>query len=245
MKNCDEEKELWPGGLLYAGESIETDALVLADFARRGGKAGGTACDLGCGCGILPLLLLHTGAAGRADGVEKRPEACGRARENLRRNGYGGRSEILCLDWCRREELRERRESYDLVLSNPPYFPAGQGPVSPDGDRAARRVESAPPEELCRTAAFLLKEKGRFCAVWRPERLCDLLCACRCAGLEPKRLRAVENAPSRTPALVLLECRKGASPGLAWEEPLRLRGDDGRETAEYLKICYPGKEETI
>ena len=39
-------KELWPGGPLYEGEGVQTDALALADFA--GAARAVRAADLGC-----------------------------------------------------------------------------------------------------------------------------------------------------------------------------------------------------
>ena len=45
-----------------------TDAVLLADFAGK--KLSKNACDLGTGCGIIPLLLLKNGSAEKVSGVE-------------------------------------------------------------------------------------------------------------------------------------------------------------------------------
>ena len=67
---------------LFTGERAGTDALLLADFAK---DAHGTyGADLGCGSGILLLLLLLGDESRRMTGVDIRESAAASARENLR-----------------------------------------------------------------------------------------------------------------------------------------------------------------
>ena len=85
--------------------------------------------DLGCGAGVLTVLLLHALPQAAAVGVELQPDAAQLCRNNLEANGLTGRAQILCAD------LREHRAvlpagSFDLVVANPPYFAAGSGCTS-------------------------------------------------------------------------------------------------------------------
>lgn len=226
-------RELWPGGPLYEGEGVQTDALALADFA--GAARACRAADLGCGCGILLLLLGDMLPAVRLDGVEIRPGAAAMAEENLRRNGFSGRCRISVGDL---RAVALEKNAYDLVVSNPPYFAPGRGLSSPDADKAAMRQECATVEELCAAAAPLLRHGGRFCVVYRPERLYELMCAMDSAGLAPKRLRFVQGRAEIAPCLVLLEGRKGGRAGLRIEPPLILNDDTMRSTAEWRRITH-------
>ena len=122
------------------------------------------------------------------------------------------------------------------MISNPPFFPAGRGAVSPDPDRAACRTESAALPELCRAAAGLLRPGGSFCLVHRAERMAEVFAALSAAGLEPKRARMVDPGPGKTPEIFLCEARKGARTGIVWESALLRREADGRESAEYRRI---------
>ena len=231
-------KELWPGGPLYEGEGVQTDALALADFA--GAARALRAADLGCGCGILLLLLADKFPDLRLDGVEIRPGAAEKAEQNLRINGLAERCRVLTAD------LRDgplQKNAYDLVLSNPPYFATGRGLCSPDADKALMRQESATVEELCAAAAPLLRHLGRFCVVYRPERLYELMAAMDKAGLAPKRLRLVQGRAESAPCLVLLEGRKGGKPGLKIEPPLILNDNTMRPTAEWQRITHWGEGE--
>ncbi len=218
---------------MYEGDPVGGDPLVLADFAM--GLPGGSVCDLGCGSGILLLLLGLARPELALYGIELRPAAAEECRRNAARSGLSERCRVFTGD------LREHpfpAESMDLVIANPPYFPAVPGGVSPDPDRAAMRTESASLPELCAAAAALLSPEGSFCLIHRRERMDEVFAALTGAGLSPRRLRRFGSDPGRAPGLFLCEARRGSSPGLAEEPTLFQRRADGTETAEYRKICH-------
>lgn len=232
-------QELWPGGPVFAQAAnfrLSTDSVLLADFIHTGGAARGI--DLGCGSGILALLLLWRTEKLHMTGLELDREAAALAAENLERSGLGARGQVLTGDIRQHRELF-RPGSFDLVAANPPYYAQGSGGVSPDPARAAARGESCCSlEELCAAAAWLLPSGGRFCLVHKPERLSELFCAMTAQGLEPKRLRLVTYLAERAPSLVLVEGRRGGRPGLTVEPPLILADAEGRESAEYRRIYH-------
>ena len=124
-------------------------------------------------------------------------------------------------------------------MSNPPYFAAGSGKLSPNADKAAARGEVlCTLEDVCRAAAFLCRTGGAFCLVHRAERLADVICLLRDTGFEAKRLRTVAHRPGKEPSLVLIEARRGAGSGLKIMPPLHICGDDGRESAEIKRIYH-------
>ena len=55
---------------------------------------------------------------------------------------------------------------------------------------------------------------------------------CRRHGLEPKRLRLVQNTAQSAPWLLLLECRRGGKTGLTVDAPLIMTNEDGTATAD-------------
>ena len=105
------------------------------------------------------------------------------------------------------------------MVSNPPYFPVGTGPVSPSKARAAARGETdCTLDDICRAAAFLCRSGGTFCMVHKPERLAQIIAAGAAVGLEAKRLCLLRHKEGRPVPLVLIHCRKGGKPGLIIEE---------------------------
>ena len=172
-------------------------------------------CDLGCGGGALSLQLLGRKPSLQAAGMDILPEAVGATEENLRLNGMTGEYHI--------GDLREWRSffqpgSFDLVATNPPYYPSSGGIAA--GERGMARTESCTPRELCDAAAGLLHEGGRFCVVYPPFRLSELLTAMSAAGLEPKRLQFIMKNTKTEPCAILAEGIRGGGIGLRILPPI-------------------------
>lgn len=229
---------LWQGGPMFAQAEhfrMGTDCVLLADFARGSGKR---LIDLGCASGAIGVLMLANDEKISMTGLEIVPEAAELARENLRRNGFDERSEIVCGD-IREHRRLFRAGSFDAVVANPPYFPQGSGKPPRDENRAAARGElCCTMEDICTAAAFLCRTGGSFYAVHKPERMAELFCCMSAHGLEPKRLRLVCHNSGSAPNLILVEGRRGARPGLKIEPILIIRNPDGSETDEIKRIYH-------
>ena len=193
---------------------------------------------MGCGTGLLGLLLLQRQPDLRVTGIDIQAPAISLAEQAAAENRLMDRLTFRCAD------LRHVRQyfptgSFDLVVSNPPYYVPGSGKVSQDAARCTARSESeATLADICAAAAYLLRWGGKFCLVHKPERLTDVLCALREAGIEPKRLRFVHNRAEYAPSLFLLEGCRGGKPGLSLEPPLILKTDSGAPTAELDAIYF-------
>lgn len=192
----------WEDGVFPLGG----DALALGAFSTV--KPGWRVCDLGTGSGALLLLLARRAEGLALTGIDIDPLSARIARENLESNGLPG--EILTGD-LRQESLPAG--DFDLVVSNPPYFPVGSG----KSGGPARSEEFCTLSELCAAAGRLVKNGGRFSLCHRPERLTDVLCALRAHNLEPKRLKLSAHSPDHPPSLLLVEAVKQGKPGVVIE----------------------------
>ena len=191
------------------------DSLLLGEFAtvRRGWRV----CDLGCGSGVLSLLLLARESTLSLTAVDLSPAAADLCRRNFAENGL--EAPVLTGDLT--DPALLPAGSFDLVISNPPYFAAGSG-----GNVGEARMEgTCTLESLCAAAARLVKNGGRFALVHRPERLAELLEALRCRGLEPKRLRLCHHSPAAPPFAALVEAVRQGRPGLEILPPFLDRPD--------------------
>lgn len=219
-----------------------TDAMLLADFAspRRKDKV----MDLGCGCGILPLLFLRNGGQNHIYGMDIQPLAIDQFERSLALTTEVSTDLLHPVLGDLRSLPKELGfGSFHVVTMNPPYKPTGTGILSDTApDQIARHETTCTIEDACLAAAKLLQFGGKFCMCLRPERLVDTMEAFRKAGLEPKRLRFVQKRPDTKPWLFLLEGRRGGKPFLEVLPPLIIQNEDGTNTEELDRIVGDYKE---
>lgn len=234
--------DLWPGGWTFCFDDSafmpSTDSFLLGGFPSL--RKGWRVCDLGAGTGLLGLLLLAREPELTVTGLELSPAACALAVRTAAANGLTDRLAALPCD------LRERGQlppsgSFDLAISNPPYFPAGGGKAAAGSRGDARTELTCTMAQLCAAASYLLRSGGQFCLVYRPERLAELLETLRRYRLEPKVLRFVQKNGTSAPSLVLAACRKDGRTGLKVQPPLLLQNADGTETEELRRIYFKDK----
>ena len=143
---------------------LGSDTLALGRFATV--RKGWRVCDLGTGSGVLLLLLAAREPQLELFGLDQDPAAAALAQDNLRHNGLEG--QIWTGSWS---QTPFQPGSFDLVVSNPPYYAPGSGK---DGGPA--RMEREELDALCRAAARLLRTGGLPCrfppsgwlTCWRP-----------------------------------------------------------------------------
>ena len=208
---------------------LSTDSMLLSHFVRLPKNA--RVLDLGSGCGTLGLLLCGLWENCSVTGLEIDPVAHEGALENIARNGLQGRMESVCADL---RQFPVMPGSFDVCVSNPPYFTGG--PASQSHGQA-RREDACSLQELMAAAGKALKYGGDFFIVHKPERLGQICSEGAKNGLEAKRLRLVRHRPDAPVSLILLSCRKGGKPGLQIEE-LTLFCADGTPSDDYKRIYH-------
>ncbi|MDE2944987.1 MAG: peptide chain release factor N(5)-glutamine methyltransferase [Gemmatimonadota bacterium] len=103
----------------------ETEQLLdLVAAWRRDRSAPVDALDIGVGSGAIAIALLEEGIAGRVVGLDVSADALDLARENARRADADGLELRLCPPdiWS----ALEPGETFDLIISNPPYVTASE-----------------------------------------------------------------------------------------------------------------------
>lgn len=234
----EKAQTLWNGITMKTGGAfpLSTDSMCLADFVPL--AAGCRAVDLGSGCGTLGLLLCGRRKDCSAVGVELSLQAHQAALENIRANRLEERLSSVHGDIRNIHSLLPAGQ-FDLAVSNPPYFPPGAGLRAEGKHRAlAREAGGCPLEALFSAAAWLLHSGGRFCLIHRTERLADLFCAGRAAGLEPKRLRLIRHRPDSDANLALLEFRRDGGSGLKLLPDLVLYDEKNDPSPDFRRIYH-------
>ena len=209
-----------------------TDAVLLARFSSA--KQKDVCCDLGTGCGIIPLLLLREEFKECITAVEIQENACRQVEEAIKINHLKGKLQVINCD-LREYEKNLPMGKFSLVTFNPPYFSKESGQASPNESvRIARHEIMSDVFEGAKCASYILKFGGRFCVCHRPERLCDVFQAMRENNIEPKRMTFCSRKKGMKPFLVLVEGKKGGKCGLKVEEEIILADENG----QYLDGIY-------
>jgi len=211
-----------------------TDAVLLSDYAKV--KKGVRCIDLGTGTGIIPLLLSAKTEATEIIGLDLQEDLCEMARRSVAHNKLAEKIQIVCGDIKNVSGMFDK-ESFENVVSNPPYMRNGSGFQSDDQGIAMSRHEiMCNIEDIAAAAEYLLKDKGMLTMVHRPNRLVDVLNSLRSHSLEPKTIRFVHPYARKAPNLFLINAQKNTRPFLKVENPLVMRSDDGEYTDEIYKI---------
>ena len=212
--------------------SFSLDSIMLANFAtiRLRDKI---ICDLGCGNGVIPLILsLRTNK--KIYGVEIQEKLANMARRSIEINNL--RDQVCIINENMKDFVNgDFFELFDLITCNPPYFKVNDENFFNDSyeKMIARHEIEITLSDLLVCVRKLLKNNGNFAIVHRPERLVEILLEFKKNSIEPKRLQFVYEKISKGSTLVLIEGQKNGNSGLKIENPFVMYNEDGTMTDEY------------
>ena len=187
-----------------------SDSVLLSRFARA--KNGDRVADFCAGSGIVAF---HFHALNREKKknlsyvlFELQEALCELSQKTAKLNAF---SEF---DFCqgKLQEMPEQyRESFSLVLCNPPYERGGF--ENECYEKAICRKElTITFEEIAKAASFALKFGGRLAVLNRADRLAEACYVLKKHNLEVKRIQFVAGKAGAKPYLVMLEAVKGGKP---------------------------------
>ncbi len=219
------------------GYRFSVDAVLAAHFLAP--KPGQRVLDLGCGCGVIGLILAHRHAQIALDGLELQPELAALAAENVRLNGFTDRFQVRYGDVRDVTEMFAA-ESVDCVVCNPPYGKPGSGRINQHDQAAQARHElHGTIDDFIRASAFCVKNRGQVALVYPARRCNALLAALHAHKLTPKRLQPVYSYPGTENArLVLVEAVKNGGEQIAILPPFYIYEHQNGDYAPAMLALY-------
>lgn len=211
------------------------DSVLLSDFAKNM-KNNSTVLDLGTGTGIIPILLCGKTNLKKVVGIEIQKDVANMAKRSSQLNNLQDRFEVVNTNIIDLKNIYEK-QSFDVIVTNPPYKKENTGITNENEAKLISRHEiTANLEDFISISKDLLKDKGEFYMVHRPERLVDILSLMRKYKIEPKILKFVSPNKNKEPNLILIKGIKNANIFLKIEKNLYVYNEDGKYTNEILKI---------
>ena len=211
------------------------DAVLLSDYAKEI-KDNSTVLDLGTGTGILSILLAAKTNLRKIYGIELQKDVANMATRSVMLNELASRVVIV------NEDIKDlynefEKNSVDAIVTNPPYKKAKTGLINENTYKYISRHEiTASLDDFIKVSSDLLKDKGMFFMVHKPERLAEIIYKLKTNKLEPKKIRFVYSKENQEPKLVLIKAVKNAKEFLKVEKPLIVYKENGEYTDEILKI---------
>jgi tRNA1Val (adenine37-N6)-methyltransferase len=220
------------------GYRFGVESLLLPGFVKPGVSE---MVDLGCGSGVIPLVMVRFYGIKKAWGVEIQAGLADRARRSVAQNHMADRIEIVEADLKALDGVLPAGK-FELVVSNPPYRPAETGQVSREEEKALGKHEIAcSASDVVAAAARLLRPLGRLCVVFSSERLSELMALLRGHGLQPARLRMIHGRVELPSKNCLVEAVRGGKGTMVVEPPLIVYDKSGEYAEEVKGMLYPAE----
>jgi tRNA1Val (adenine37-N6)-methyltransferase len=210
------------------GARFSIDSVILSAFSFV--REGETVADLGCGTGIIMLLISHFFHPKKIVGVEIQEDLCFCANETMSKSGF---PDFLVI----KGDLREfPKEKFDVVVSNPPFYETKKGRISPDlSKQISRHRENMELDAFFESAKNYLKDDGRLSFILPYSMKQEAYVSLKKCGLFPRISREVRHRREEAPKRFLCLCSKKEKP-LIELPPLMIKNENDQFDDEIMRF---------
>ncbi len=218
---------------------VSTDAVLLGAWAWRGmviGEAPARILDIGCGCGLIALMLAQRFPSAQVLGVDIDEASVAEASKNAKASPSASRVSFQEADIRQFAVDDMFAASFSHIVCNPPYYT--EDTLPPDTRRSkARNAVHLTFAELLDAVCRLLAEGGTFAVVIPMQARDEFVSEAMLHHLHLHRECRVRTVDRKAPKRVLLEFCNGVSIPY-FLESLTLQTPDGNRTEEYASLCW-------
>ncbi|MBF4982932.1 methyltransferase [Nonlabens mediterrranea] len=188
-------------------QKIGTDGVLLGAWASQD-KNPYSILDIGTGTGVISLMLAQRFHSAQIEAIELDEDAYEQAANNFENAAWSDR--MFCFHASFQEFFEEVEDTYDLIISNPPFFDSSsiKNDSSIERNREQARFDDALPfEELLYGVYKLLDDDGIFSCIIPYDRENHFLKIAAHYKLFPSRITHVKGTDSSPIKRSLLELR--------------------------------------
>jgi len=216
------------------GYRFALDSILLANYVSL--KPRARAIDIGCGNGIILLILANRFPQVNFSGLEIQENLAVLAEKNTQINNLEDRIKVFSGD-ARNIRNIFLTPYFDTAIFNPPYRKLKSGRINPHPEKAIARHEiKGSLRDFLKAAKYLLKPAGTVFTIYPAKRLIELVCVFRESGIEPKKMKHVFSDNLSEAEFVLVEGKVGGREELKIESPLIIYDKNKKYTAEMENI---------
>ena len=192
---------------------VNTDAVLLGAWCPLPDEAPEPRIlDIGTGSGVIALMLAQRCPAARITAIDIDEPSALQARENFLASPWPDRltAQHISLQDFTPPLKGGRGDSYNLILSNPPYF--RNALRNPDPRRSdARHTDTLSFDELCRCSAELMADDGTLALVLPADAEAEIITISARYSLSPTYLTRVYTNAKQPPKRILIVLKKQLS----------------------------------
>ena len=180
---------------------VGTDGVLLGAWASLE-KHPESILDIGAGTGVIALMMAQRSPSQTIDAIELDDHAYEQCTENFESSPWGDR--MFCYHAGLDEFVDEWEDTYDLIVSNPPFYSEDVSSGDKSRDQA-RQNQSLPFDELLEGVSRLLSPKGIFSTIIPFKEEEAFLHLAAQLNLFPRRITRVKGNPTSETKRSLLE----------------------------------------
>ncbi len=182
-----------------SGYAYNSDSIFLYDFISKF-KPKGTLLDVGCGVGIISLLLSRDFNI-ETTIIDKQKIMIQYAQHNYLLNKL--QVKAIHQDFSNFSEDKK----FDYIVSNPPFYDQNVIQSSNEHLNIARYAQHLPIEVFIKKVKKLLKPRGRFIFCYDAKQVDKLLYELKINKINPEQIRFVHPKIDRDAKLVMIAAR--------------------------------------
>jgi tRNA1Val (adenine37-N6)-methyltransferase len=219
------------------GYCYNSDSIFLYSFIKKF-PIKGNILDVGCGVGVLSLLLAKSIEANYY-AVEKQESMHFYASKNALLN-----KRELCISNCEFQEYRAE-VAFDYIVSNPPFYSVDKNQSPNISKNIARYAHHLPVEVLISKSSALLKARGYFIFCYDAWQIESIFALLKENKLQAESVQFIHPKADKEAKTVMIAARKNSNARSKVLAPLITFNKDGSYTQEAQKAFKEANTHSI
>lgn len=202
---------------------------MIYDFASKFLKNKTSVLDVGCGYGVVGLLLARDFDID-LDMIDFQDVNASIAKINAKNNGI--KANVICENFL---EFKSEKK-YDFIVSNPPFYNSKSAKSLTPHKAKSRYEKYLPLNDLLKKSNSLLKPNGELLICYDPMFLANILSEFESLKLILKSIKFIHSKSDKEAGLVLLRAKKSASMGAKVLPPIFIH--EGKNYTKEAEAIY-------